>query len=72
MRSFANHRTYEGVARAAWALAQEENEKLERIERLLEAGDSSGALNAMNDFFGHKKPIERVDLYGAEEREQAV
>jgi len=73
MKPRAKERTYEGVARAAWDLAQQETQALEEIERLLEAGDSEAALNAMRDFFGKKKPPQKDDLlYDTEERKQAV
>jgi hypothetical protein len=72
MITHAKERTYEGVARAAWALAQQEASALERIEHFLENGDSESALTAMKDFFGQKKPSARAQLYDTEERKRVV
>lgn len=73
MKGQAKERTYEGVARAAWDLAQEETRALEEIERLLDAGDSERAMDAMRTFFGRKKPpAKETLLYETEERKQAV
>ena len=72
MKAHDKERTYEGVARAAWDLAQQETRSLEQIEHFLDAGDSQKALEAMKNFFGKKKPPTEIRFYDTEERKQAV
>jgi len=72
MKAHAKVRTYEGVAHAAWDLAQQETLALNRIERFLNVGDSQSALAAMKDYFGQKKPPMEITSYDTEERKRVV